>query len=76
MLEQEKKTYVSQIIKKLTSFNYNKTPVKYSGSTEGDINGIYANITVLKKTLGKIKQTPLKKGLLKMYQDSIKNINF
>jgi len=71
-----KKTYVSQIIKKLTSFNYNKTPVKYSGSTEGDINGIYANITVLKKTLGKIKQTPLKKGLLKMYQDSIKNINF
>jgi UDP-glucose 4-epimerase len=71
-----KKTYVSQIIKKLTSFNYNKTPVKYSGSTEGDINGIYANITVLKKTLGKIKQTLLKKGLLKMYQDSIKNINF
>ena len=68
-----KKTFVKQIIRKLISFNKNEVPVKYSGSTEGDINGIYANIKILKKILGKIKQTLLYEGLLKMYQSIIKN---
>ena len=69
-----KKTFVKQIIKKLTSLNNNKVPVKYSGSTEGDVNGIYADVKILKKILGKINQTLLHEGLLKMYKSSINQI--
>lgn len=67
-----KKTFVKQIIKKLTSLNKNRVPVNYSGSTEGDINGIYADTKILKKILGKINQTLLHKGLFKMYVGSIR----
>ncbi len=65
-----KKTYVHQLIKILTSFFDKQIPVKYSGFTKGDIHGIYADVKLKEKIFGKIKQTKLHDGLLKMYKSS------
>lgn len=67
-----KKTFVYQIINKLTSFTDKRIPVEYSGYTLGDIKGIYADIKLKKKIFGKIKETKIHEGLLKMYKSSIK----
>ena len=66
-----KKTLVHQLIKILVSFYDKKIPVKYSGSTQGDINGIYADTNLKEKIFKKIKQTKLHEGLLRMYKSSI-----
>ena len=66
-----KKTYVYQIIKILTSFHKKKISVKYSGSTQGDINGIYADVKLKEKIFGKHALTKLSSGLLSMYKNSI-----
>lgn len=70
-----KKTFVHQIIKILISFYNKEVPIKYNGSTQGDINGIYADIKQKEKILGKINQTNLQDGLLKMYLSSVGKIN-
>ena len=66
-----KKTYVYQIIKILTSLHKKKISVKYSGSTQGDINGIYADVKLKEKIFGKHTLTKLSDGLLRMYKNSI-----
>jgi UDP-glucose 4-epimerase len=65
-----KKTYVYQIIKILTSLHKKKISVKYSGSTQGDINGIYADVKLKEKIFGKHRLTKLSTGLLSMYKSS------
>ena len=66
-----KKTFVNQLIKILVSFCDKKIPVKYLGSTQGDINGIYADIKFKDKIFGKIKHTDLREGIFKMYKSSL-----
>ena len=68
-----KKTYVHQIIKKLLLLNKKNIPTNYKGSTQGDINGIYADIKLKEKIFEKIDHTPLQAGLLKMYKSSTNN---
>ncbi len=68
-----KKTFVYQIIDKLKSYTTDKRiPVKYNGSTKGDIKGIYADTKLKKEIFGKIKETKIQEGLFKMYKSSIK----
>lgn len=66
-----KKTYVHQIIKILAALHKKKISVKYSGSTQGDINGIYADVILKEKIFGKRMLTKLSDGILSMYKSSI-----
>ena len=68
-----KKTFVYQLIKILISFCDKKIPVKYLGSTQGDINGIYADVKLKDKIFGKTRHVNLYEGLKKMYHSSKKN---
>ena len=62
------KTTVNDLIKlMLELFGYvpHEYPVKFSGSTPGDIFGIYADITRIKEDLGWMPRVTLKEGLKK-----------
>ncbi len=66
-----KKIYVYQIIKRLVSLQEKKIPIKYSGSTQGDINGIYADVKLKEKIFGKHRLTKINEGLVSMYKSLI-----
>jgi UDP-glucose 4-epimerase len=62
------KTSVGTIIEMLQATQSRSVSVKYEGSTEGDIHGIFADISLLKETLGQWNMTPLQDGLKKMVE--------
>jgi UDP-glucose 4-epimerase len=61
------KTFVHDLIKKISLLSKKKFLVNYKGSTKGDVKGIYSDTKLKDKVFGKIKQTKLDDGLLKMY---------
>tara|TARA_B100001939_G_scaffold289321_1_gene260441 strand:- start:285 stop:635 length:351 start_codon:yes stop_codon:yes gene_type:complete len=61
-----KQTRVSEIIHMLTSNYKEDITVEYEGGTPGDIHGIYADVDLMNKILGKWKKVDLKDGISRM----------
>jgi len=61
-----KKTTVGELIKKMTDLYPKQVTVEYSGSTSGDIHGIYADISYATQVLNFNPKTELEHGLNQM----------
>jgi UDP-glucose 4-epimerase len=62
-----KKTSIHNLINKLLEISKINAPIKYSGSTSGDIHGIYADVTKCKRIFNNQKFTSLSEGLHRMW---------
>lgn len=62
-----KKTTVGRLIDMMQELHGKKVPVEVSGSTQGDINGITADISRFRRVSGYEPKVTLKDGLAKMY---------
>lgn len=60
------RTTVKELIEKMTALYPEKVTVEYSGSTPGDIHGIFADISLAKEVLGYEPKSHLDEGLRKM----------
>jgi UDP-glucose 4-epimerase len=65
------KTTVEELIQKMTALYPKEVKVEYSGSTLGDIHGIYADISLARATLSYKPKTSLDEGLEKMLEWAI-----
>jgi len=61
------RTTVSELIQILNGISGLNLPVKYQGSTSGDIHGIFANNEIMMDLLFQFKPTGLQDGLRKMW---------
>jgi UDP-glucose 4-epimerase len=61
-------TSVDELIRNLLAISKAKVPIKFSGNTSGDIQGIYADVNKFKSSLGINRYTSLNDGLQKMLQ--------
>ncbi len=67
------KTTVKDVVETLKNFSNKGIPVEYAGSTEGDVHGIYADVTKMKKFLNVKRYVPIKEGIKRMVAFETKN---
>lgn len=70
-----KRTTVDELIDKMTALYDKRVTVEYSGSTSGDIQGIYADISLADQTLNFRPKTELDEGLKKMLEWALNGYN-
>jgi len=61
-----KRTTVEEVIRLIKGTQKKEIEVKFEGNTAGDVHGIYADISLLKSSLGKWNMTGLEEGIKKM----------
>jgi UDP-glucose 4-epimerase len=66
-----KKTTVGELVEKLINSQEDEISVEYEGYTQGDIHGIYADISKMQSVLGIENLTPVDVGLQKMVRWAI-----
>lgn len=66
-----KQTKVKEIINMLTSNYKEDISIEYEGGTPGDIHGIYADVSLMNKILGKWEKVELEDGISRMVNSYI-----